>query len=73
MGGTVTSYNRRRCWGYITGDDGYRYFLHRSAITGPAVQHNDRVEFVPVGTRRGPKACAVRPLGAALAPPAPEA
>lgn len=61
--GTVTLYNRVRCYGFIAGDDGQDYFVHRSEFAGPALQDGDRVVFDAVESPRGPRAVGVRRIG----------
>ena len=52
MRGTVKIFNKRKGWGFITGDNGTDYFVHYSSLKIPkykALDQNDIVEF-EIGT-----------------------
>lgn len=69
MTGTVNTYDPLRLFGFITGDDGRRYFVHKSAVTGPMLEWGERVEFEPVAAVKGPRAEQVRRLAVEADPP----
>jgi len=55
--GKVKFFNRRKKYGFITGDDGLDYFFHESGLTeGIYVKDEDKVEFKVVDGDRGKKA-----------------
>ena len=55
--GKVKFFNRRKKYGFITGDDGEDYFFHESGLTeGIYVKDEDKVEFKVVVGDRGKKA-----------------
>ena len=55
--GKVKFFNRRKKYGFITGDDGEDYFFHESGLTdGIYVKDEDKVEFNVVDGDRGKKA-----------------
>ena len=55
--GKVKFFNRRKKYGFITGDDGEDYFFHESGLTeGIYVKDEDKVEFKVVDGDRGKKA-----------------
>ena len=48
MRGVVTSYNRQKCAGIITADDGKEYTISRYDIDGlPVPERDDIVDFEP--------------------------
>lgn len=57
MEGVVKFFNRKKGFGFITGDDGNDYFVHFTAIPrGTFINDNDRVAFETAQGERGPKA-----------------
>ena len=57
MEGTVKFFNRKKGFGFITGDDGKDYFVHISALAeGTFLRDNDRVSFDSAEGDRGSKA-----------------
>ncbi|MBD3388400.1 MAG: cold-shock protein [Candidatus Altiarchaeales archaeon] len=55
--GVVKFFNTEKNFGFITGDDGKDYFVHRSGIEGDnVIRDGDRVSFEVVEGERGPKA-----------------
>ena len=55
--GTVKFFNAVKNWGFISGDDGKDYFVHRSGVEGGKdLKEGDRVSFDVVEGDRGPKA-----------------
>ena len=55
--GKVKFYNRKKRYGFITGDDGVDYFFHETGLTnGIYVRDEDKVEFNISETDRGNKA-----------------
>jgi cold shock protein len=57
MEGTVKFFNRKKGFGFITGDDGKDYFVHVSALAeGTFLRDNDRVSFDSGEGERGSKA-----------------
>lgn len=62
MTGVVKTYDRMLCYGFIGGEDGHDYFVHRSEVHGPPLQVGERVEFDPTEAPRGPRAVGVRKL-----------
>ena len=55
--GTVKFFNASKNFGFINGDDGNDYFVHRSGIEGEKnINEGDRVSFDVVEGDRGPKA-----------------
>lgn len=52
MRGVVTSYNRQKCAGIITADDGKEYTISRYDIDGlPVPERDDIVDFEPDGDK----------------------
>ena len=52
MRGVVTSYNRQKCEGIITADDGKEYTISRYDIDGlPVPERDDIVDFEPDGDK----------------------
>ena len=57
MEGSVKFYNRKKGFGFISGDDGTDYFVHISALPqGVFLRDGDRVSFDPAEGERGAKA-----------------
>lgn len=55
--GTVKFFNPKRGFGFITGDAGEKYYVHKSALKeGVTIEVNDRVSFRVVQGNRGPQA-----------------
>ncbi len=61
MKGTVKFFNQMKGFGFLAGEDGKEYFVHKSAIgEGVALNENDAVEFDVEEGDRGPKAVNVK-------------
>jgi len=61
--GTVKFFNRLRNYGFINGDDGKTYFVHRSGIKEKVeIDEGDRVSFKAIEGDKGPKAEKVEKL-----------
>lgn len=57
VNGTVKFFNRMKNFGFINGDDGSDYFVHRNSIDGGKdLNEGDRVTFDIVKEERGPRA-----------------
>jgi CspA family cold shock protein len=57
MEGIVKWFNRTKSYGFIQGDDGQEYFVHRSALTsGTFLRENDKVSFDPAEGEKGKQA-----------------
>ena len=57
MDGKVTFFNMMKGFGFIAGDDGKEYFVHKSGLTeGTNINENDEVSFEITQGDRGPKA-----------------
>ncbi len=57
MEGTVKWFNTMKGFGFIEGDDGEEYFVHRTAVgEGTILRENDRVSFEPAEGDRGKQA-----------------
>ena len=57
MEGTVKFFNRKKGFGFISGEDGKDYFVHFTALPRGAYLHdNDKVSFNGVEGDRGLKA-----------------
>lgn len=57
MEGTVKFFNRKKGFGFISGDDGKDYFVHFTALPkGVFLRDNDKVSFDGVEGDRGLKA-----------------
>jgi len=55
--GTVKFFNRMNRYGFINGDDGKTYFVHKTGLKeGVELDEGDRVSFKAVEGERGPKA-----------------
>mgnify|MGYP001619831187 CR=1 FL=1 len=61
MKGTVKFFNVMKRFGFIAGEDGKEYFVHKSGMEeGLNLQENDAVEFEVEEGDRGPKAVKVK-------------
>ena len=61
--GTVKFFNRLKNYGFITGDDGKNYFVHRSGLKeGVSINEGDKVSFKAIEGDKGPKAEEVEKL-----------
>jgi cold shock CspA family protein len=57
MEGTVKFFNRRKGFGFISGDDGKDYFVHFTALAeGTFLRDNDKVSFEAADGEKGLKA-----------------
>ena len=57
MEGTVKWFNAEKHFGFVTGEDGKEYFLHKSFLPEDFVpKEGDRVSFEPAKTERGDQA-----------------
>jgi CspA family cold shock protein len=55
--GKVKFYNVKKTFGFIAGDDGKDYFVHKTGLTeGTRLYEGDLVEFTAEEGERGPKA-----------------
>lgn len=60
--GTVKFFSEEKNFGFINGDDGKDYFVHRDAITGGPIAEGDRVSFKPEQGDKGLKAVDVKKI-----------
>ncbi len=62
MRGRVKGFDNGKGYGFIEGDDGKEYLVHFTAIQSLSqdLRENDRVEFDPLETPKGPQASGVR-------------
>ncbi|MBW2984038.1 cold shock domain-containing protein [Candidatus Woesearchaeota archaeon] len=61
MEGTVKFFNAGKGFGFIAGDDGKEYFVHKTALgEGVTLNENDAVTFDVEEGDRGPKAVNVK-------------
>lgn len=61
--GTVKFFNRMNGYGFINGDDGKAYFVHKTGLkAGVKIDEGDRVSFKVVQGDKGPKAEEVEKL-----------
>ena len=66
MKGSVKFFNRKKGFGFISGEDGKDYFVHFTALPkGTYLNQNDEVSFDPGEGERGPKAENVQVTNAA--------
>tara|TARA_Y100000310_G_scaffold332133_1_gene407126 strand:+ start:345 stop:545 length:201 start_codon:yes stop_codon:yes gene_type:complete len=56
MKGKVKFFNKEKEFGFISGDDGKEYFVHKSGIKEGSIDENDDVNFDVEEGDRGPKA-----------------
>jgi len=62
MKGTVKFFNEMKGFGFIAGEDGKEYFVHKTALAeGVQLNENDPVTFDVEEGDRGPKAVNVQP------------
>ncbi len=55
MEGTVKWFNGRNGYGFIIGEDGKEYFVHKTFLKeGKFLRENDRVSFEPDEGEKGP-------------------
>ena len=73
MKGTVKFFNEMKGFGFIAGEDGKEYFVHKSGLgEGVVLNENDAVTFDVEEGDRGPKAANVVKDGSAPAESTPE-
>lgn len=61
MKGTVKFFNQMKGFGFIAGEDGKEYFVHKSGLgEGVNLHENDAVEFDVEQGDKGPKAVNVK-------------
>jgi CspA family cold shock protein len=61
MKGKVKFFNRTKEFGFITGDDGKDYFVHKTGLVGiSSLNENDSVEFDTEQGEKGLKAVKVK-------------
>lgn len=53
MFGTVTRYFKNKGYGFIHGEDGQKYFIHRSNLNGEYIDNEYCVFFRPFHTIKG--------------------
>jgi len=57
MEGFVKWYNRKKGFGFISGEDEVDYFVHHTALNkGTFIRDNDKVSFEPADTEKGKQA-----------------
>lgn len=57
MKGTVKFFNHKKEFGFITGEDGKDYFIHKTGLNdGVSLSDGDSVEFNAEQGDKGPKA-----------------
>ena len=57
MKGTVKFFNNMKGFGFIAGEDGKEYFVHKTGLKeGVSLNENDAVKFEVEQGNRGPKA-----------------
>jgi len=57
MKGTVKFFNNMKGFGFIAGEDGKEYFVHKTGLKeGVSLNENDAVKFEVEQGDRGPKA-----------------
>ncbi|PIU75760.1 cold-shock protein [Candidatus Pacearchaeota archaeon CG06_land_8_20_14_3_00_35_12] len=61
MKGTVKFFNEMKGFGFITGEDGKDYFMHKTSLTaGTSLTEKDAVTFDIEQGDKGPKAVNVK-------------
>ncbi|MFH1210879.1 MAG: cold shock domain-containing protein [archaeon] len=61
MKGTIKFFNTMKGFGFIAGEDGKEYFVHKSGVDeGVTLNENDSVEFDVEQGDKGPKAVHVK-------------
>ena len=61
MKGTVKFFNSMKGFGFIAGEDGKEYFVHKTALADDvSIRENDAVTFDVEEGDRGPKAANVK-------------
>jgi len=74
MKGTVKFFNVGKGFGFIAGEDGKEYFVHKTGLKeGTTLNENDAVTFDVEEGDRGPKAANVAKEGSEAAPESSEA
>jgi CspA family cold shock protein len=69
MKGKVKFYNPMKRFGFITGEDGKEYFVHKSALKpGAFLKENDEVTFDGAESERGLQAQNVENVGGSSRP-----
>lgn len=69
VSGKVKFYNVKNMFGFIAGDDGTDYFVHKSGLSrGLKLYEGDPVEFEVAEGQKGPKAVNVKKIGEANTP-----
>ena len=69
MKGTVKFFNGMKGFGFIAGEDGKEYFVHKSGLKeGVTLNENDAVTFDVEEGDKGPKAANVAKEGSEAAP-----
>ncbi|MFH0867915.1 MAG: cold shock domain-containing protein [Candidatus Woesearchaeota archaeon] len=69
MKGTIKFFNVMKGFGFIAGEDGKEYFVHKTGLQeGVTLNENDTVTFDVEEGDRGPKAANVVKEGSAPAP-----
>lgn len=76
MAGQVQSWNATRGFGFLTGTDGHKYFVHFRQLNcekggSPGLHVGQQVEFDVEEGPKGPLAVRVGPVGGGLLPPGP--
>lgn len=62
MNGTVKFFNDQKGFGFIGGEDGKDYFVHKTGLeAGVILNEDDSVSFDVEQGEKGPKAVNVRP------------
>lgn len=60
--GTVKFFNEKKNFGFIEGDDGENYFVHRNAIKKGPITDGDKVSFKAEEGEKGKKAVDVEKI-----------
>ena len=61
MNGKVKFYNRTKGFGFVAGEDGTEYFMHKTAIKdGYVPDEDDQVTFEAGESDKGPRASEVK-------------